>query len=300
MTAAVLVGLTFAAGVLVTASGMAPSRQPLGHALGRIHEPRRPSGSRRAMNDDGGLLWARLVGEPLARTAVGGLVQRQVGADMRVTGTEPAALVTKAALSTLVGVAWAPMVAGLMALGGIQVDWVFPAIGSIALGVGGALLPLLVVKNEAAGKRRAFRHALSCHLDLVAVRLAGGAGVDSALNHSAHAGKGWAFAELRHALAEARLMGEPPWDGLARLGEELGVSELGELAASTSLAGGEGARVRSSLAAKARSIRTRGLAEAEADAQSASERMSLPIVLLMVGFVAFLGYPAVVQVLTGL
>ena len=44
----------------------------------------------------------------------------------------------------------------------------------------------------------------------------------------------------------------------------------------------------------------RGLADAESVAQAASERMSLPIVLLMVGFVIFLGYPAVNQVLTGL
>ena len=134
----------------------------------------------------------------------------------------------------------------------------------------------------------------------MSVRLAGGAGVDGALNHSADTGQGWAFAEIRQALDEARLLGEPPWSALARLGDALGINELGELAASTALAGGEGARVRSSLGAKARSIRTRGLADAEADVQSASERMSLPIVLLMLGFVAFLGYPAVMQVFTNL
>ena len=52
------------------------------------------------------------------------------------------------------------------------------------------------------------------------------------------------------------------------------------------LAGDEGARVRVSIAAKARSIRTRGLADAEGAAQAASERMSLPVVLLMTGFIA--------------
>ena len=34
--------------------------------------------------------------------------------------------------------------------------------------------------------------------------------------------------------------------------------------------------------------------------QSASERMSLPVVLLMTGFIVFLGYPAVAQVINGL
>ena len=113
-------------------------------------------------------------------------------------------------------------------------------------------------------------------------------------------GQGWAFGELRHALAEARLLGEAPWAGLDRLGTELDISELNELAASVGLAGDEGARVRRSIAAKARTIRIRGLADAESVAHAASERMSLPIVLLMVGFVIFLGYPAVNQVLTGL
>ena len=39
---------------------------------------------------------------------------------------------------------------------------------------------------------------------------------------------------------------------------------------------------------------------AEARAQQASERMSLPIGLLFLGFLIFLGYPAVAQVFHGL
>ena len=66
------------------------------------------------------------------------------------------------------------------------------------------------------------------------------------------------------------------------------------------LAGTEGARVRASLAAKAASLRTHELAEAETADQAATERMSLPVVLLFAGFLLFLGYPAVEKVLTGL
>jgi hypothetical protein len=57
--------------------------------------------------------------------------------------------------------------------------------------------------------------------------------------------------------------------------------------------------VRSSLAAKAKALRLQGLTEVEAAAQSASERMSLPIVALMVGFIVFIAYPAVDKVLHG-
>ena len=44
----------------------------------------------------------------------------------------------------------------------------------------------------------------------------------------------------------------------------------------------------------------RGLAEVEGAAQSATERMTLPVVLLMVGFIVFLGYPAIDRVINGI
>jgi tight adherence protein C len=47
-------------------------------------------------------------------------------------------------------------------------------------------------------------------------------------------------------------------------------------------------------------LRTHQLAEAETADQAATERMSLPVVLLFAGFLLFLGYPAVQKVLTGL
>src|SRR5581483_1383228 len=113
-------------------------------------------------------------------------------------------------------------------------------------------------------------------------------------------GQGWAFDHLRSALDAARLARRPPWDVLGRLGAELGVTDLVELAASVSLAGTEGAKVRASLAAKAASLRSHELADAETTAQAATERMSLPVVVLFAGFLAFIGYPAIDHGLTGL
>ena len=77
------------------------------------------------------------------------------------------------------------------------------------------------------------------------------------------------------------------------------MASLSALAASVALAGTEGARVRASLAAKAASLRTHELAEAETADQADTERMSLPVVLLFAGFL-LLGYAAVQEVLTGL
>ena len=43
--------------------------------------------------------------------------------------------------------------------------------------------------------------------------------------------------------------------------------------------------------------RTR-LAEAEGRARRASQRMSLPVVLLLIGFIVFLAYPAVERIVS--
>ena len=167
-------------------------------------------------------------------------------------------------------------------------------------GLAGFVLPDLGIHPEAEARRRDFRHALGSFLDLVVIALAGGGGVETALGDAASIGEGWAFNELRHSLDTARLARDTPWSALERLGNELGVAELGELAASVGLAGAEGAKVRASLGAKAASLRSHQLAEAESAAQAATEKMSLPVVLLFAGFLCFIGYPAIERVLAGL
>ena len=67
-----------------------------------------------------------------------------------------------------------------------------------------------------------------------------------------------------------------------------------------SLAGTEGARVRESLAVKATSLRSHALAEAEAEAEATTEKMAMPVVLLFVGFLILVGYPAIDLILNGL
>lgn len=295
MSSAILLGVATAAGLLLLLSGLMPQRPPLAVALAQLHRPR--AGHSEQQEDT---FLIRFVGRPLAKTSLATRFARRCTSDLRVTARTAEDLLAKQGMCAIAGLVWAPAIVGLMELGGVSVSLLLPLWCSAAMALGGFFVPLLSLKVAAVERRRGFRHALSCFLDLVAVRLAGGAGVESALSSSAQGGQGWAFAEIRQALAEARLMGEAPWTGLDRLGTELRVNELNELAASVTLAGDEGARVRGSISAKARSIRVRGLADAESAAQSASERMSLPIVLLMLGFVVFLGYPAVMQVLTGL
>ena len=158
-----------------------------------------------------------------------------------------------------------------------------------AAGLAGALLEL---RAAASNKRAAFRRSLSSWLDLVVLAQAGGMGVEGALDSASRISCDEPFSLIRAALEAGRHAGSTPWDTLARLGRELGVGELEELAASLGLAGSEGARIRSSLSAKAASLRRAQLSEAEAKANSTTERLFLPSIVLMLGFMVFLMYPA--------
>jgi Flp pilus assembly protein TadB len=204
------------------------------------------------------------------------------------------------ATAALFGVLLPPFAATLLAFGGIGTGLVVPVLASLVLGAAGFLAPEFSVRSDAAKHRAAFRDALSSFLDLVVISLASGAGVDQALDEAAQIGSGPAYAELRYALAEARLARIPPWDILAVLGRRVAVPELQQLAASVGLAGTEGARVRASLRSRAVSLRDRQLTDAEGEANAATERMALPIVALFAGFLIFIGYPAVAAVLSGL
>jgi Flp pilus assembly protein TadB len=161
----------------------------------------------------------------------------------------------------------------------------------------GALLPTVQAASTASVRRRDFRHVVGSFLDLVALNLSGGRGVPEALNSAASVSDGWAMVRLRDCLQVARLQGVTPWMALGALGEETGVAELRDLSAALELVADDGAKVRESLSARAASLRRRELADAEGRAQARSQSMLVAQVLLAVGFLIFLIYPAITRVL---
>ncbi|MDN5751210.1 MAG: secretion system protein, partial [Pseudonocardia sp.] len=243
---------------------------------------------------------ARLVAPLVAVQRRAGRPGHRVVADLRVTGTPVAEHLARKALLALAGFV-APTIAQLLlAVAGLPFGIGLPLLGGVVLAVVGFVWPDLRARGRAAEMRAEFRHALSAYLDLVWITLAGGAGVDSALTGSVTIGQGWALDRLAGALSTAHLTRVSAWTALRGLGEEIGVDELAELAGSVSLAGTVGAGVRASLAARAGSLRAHQITDAEAAAQSATERMSLPVMLLFLGFLTFITYPAISQILDGL
>ena len=150
--------------------------------------------------------------------------------------------------------------------------------------------------GQAERRRAQLRHTLAVMLNLLSISLARGAGVEQALDEGSRICTGWAANRLRQVLTSARALRQPPWQALGRLGEDTGVTELAELAAAMSLAGTEGARVRASLAARAAAMRSAATSEMETEAEKASSRMSMPLLVLGIAYLIFLLYPPIVGI----
>lgn len=237
----------------------------------------------------------------LALASASGLdVERGRSQDLALVGSNVERHLVVKALTALFGLVL-PLVTYLGVLSaGVSLPAAVVIIGSPACMIGGFVVPDLTLRSQASARRASFRYALGSYLDLVTVLLAGGAGTETALADAADAGDGWAYRRLRQALSSARLTGAPPWEAFADLGAQVGVAELSELSASVSLASRQGATVRDSLTAKAASMRDHEVHDAETAAEAATERMAMPLVLLLLGFVILIGYPAIDRVVTSL
>ena len=285
MSAAVLLGAAAGGGLVLVLVALRPHRQPLGSALRELERP--PAAGV-------GTGPAATLARRLAATRA---LDRTRAPDLLIVGRtlEQHALRKVLGAAALAAVAVAGVL--LARMGGVAVAPAAALVPAIALAAVGAVVPDVELRSLAAERRAVFTHALSSYLDVTAVLLAGGAGTETALHAAADLGGGWPQRQLRSALDRCRLTGRTPWEAFADLGDRLDVAELSQLATSLELAGEHGARVRLTLTERARSLRARQLAEVEARARAVTEQMSVPVALLAVAFLLFVGFPAVWVVL---
>jgi Flp pilus assembly protein TadB len=287
VTVAAGAGALVGTGLWLAWSGWSPARPPLGALLARLGQPA-PEVDPVSPDDLDARVgrWARKVGV-VARAVT------SMRTDLRILSRSPEQQAALLVTYGLLGLLWAPVVAGGGWLVGIRLPVAVPLWLSLAGGAVGVASAVRSVRTAAVQRRQEFSHALSSFCDVTGMCLAAGRGVESALETAAHTGTGWAFRELQAALRRGYVRGDTPWDALARLGDEADLADLVELAAALSLAGDEGAAVRDTVSSKAKAIRERLTAEAERTAASVTERMGIPATLLLLGFIVFLGFPAI-------
>jgi hypothetical protein len=293
VTAALLAGLACGLGIWLVAAGLWPQPEPLTAVLARYTAPAptpQPAAGR----------WDRRLGRlALDHVPVLARAAARARADLRVVGREPEDLVGETAVYVLFGLGLGPWFGFVTWLVGSP----FPVAAAGALGLAvalvGAVLPWLSLRDRAAARRAGFSHALVAYCHVCAMCLAAGRGVEQAMTTAAAAGDGWAFTEIRAALHAGHIRKDTPWDALARLGAELAIDDLAQLASAVALGGTDGASVRHTILTKATTIRERLAATAEQRTQRATTQMGLPAVALAAGFLVFLGYPAVSVLLDG-
>ena len=174
-----------------------------------------------------------------------------------------------------------------------------PLLACLVLGAAMAALPTVRLRSRAAQARRDFRHVVGSFLDLVSMSLSAGRGVPEALDAASALSDDPAMARIRDALAAARLRGETPWAAMGRLGTTLRIDELRDLSAALALVAEDGAKIRESLSARATSMRRRELADAEGRAGENSESMLVAQLVIAIGFIVFLVYPALSGIMGG-
>jgi Flp pilus assembly protein TadB len=226
-----------------------------------------------------------------------GWQQRSVRADLALLDRSFETFLATKFLLSAAAIVFIPILVGYFAILGLGVAVAIPMWVGIIFALIFFLLPDLQLRQEAASRRRDFRHAVSAFLDLVAMNLAGGRGVPEALMTAANVGDGWAVRRIRDALSNARITGVTPWQALGRLGDDVNVDELRDLSAALALVADDGAKVRQSLAARAASMRSRELSDVEGKAGERSQSMLVAQLLLCAGFLIFLAYPAVMRVM---
>lgn len=302
MIGPLLLGAGFGLGVALLTAWLVPARPSLAAAFAALHPSMAPGTvSATVIAPDRAPGWLGVLGRPavpvLARL---GLPRAARITDLGICGRDPARHLAEQAATGLLGFLTPPAVAGLLAVAGLGIGWQMPLWASLVAAVLGLWLPDLALASHASVRRAQLRDAVAGMLDLTVISLAGGAGVEQALRDATDDADNWAQQCLRQAVEAAHLTRLPPWQTLGELGETTGVAALSELSAALALSGSEGARVKATLSARSAALSAHQLAEAEAAAMSATEKMVLPVVGLLGGFLIFLGYPAFAAVLQAL
>ena len=178
-----------------------------------------------------------------------------------------------------------------------------PALLGPVAGTALAAVMVLVVRRElrdsATTRRAEFRRSLSIYLDLVAMSMQAGRGHAEALPASAAIGSGWTFTLLRDAIDGARFSGITAWAALGELGARLGMPELTDLDSALRIAHDDGAKVKATLIARAGTLRSQRIADAEAEANQATESMKFALIAMVFAFLVYELYPSVVRLFAG-
>ncbi|HET7477086.1 MAG TPA: type II secretion system F family protein [Dermatophilaceae bacterium] len=202
-------------------------------------------------------------------------------------------------LFAVLGLAIPPLITAFFTLIGAQPPIFIPIVATVGLAAVMFFVPDYNARDDAKRARAEFGRALGAYIDFVALERNSGSGPRQAMEVAAEVGDSWVFRRLGEELARTRWSGLTPWDAMHGLADELGLPELDDLADIMRLSGEEGAQIYRSLRARSAGMRTAMLTSEKAKANEMGEKMSIPMSLLGVIFLAILVAPALLRVIGG-
>jgi tight adherence protein C len=276
-------------GLVLCVDGWRQPRPPLDRVIAHLRRPG-PTGAVSDREAIGALRRVRTSGRRLASVAPG-LFPSAV--ELRLVQRSLDSHVGAIAFTALVGGLGPVVVLGALQSLGVASLGIFVPVGLALVGVvAGPLIVHAAVVERARDVQTDLRFQLSAYLDVVTMLLAGNSGHEGALEQAALAGDGRLFIELRRRMREVGTTGKSLVEALRTAGDELGLVELQQVAATTALSSAEGAPVARTLAAKCSTLRSTLATEQESEARLRTSRLTAPIVGMALIFMALVIYPA--------
>lgn len=232
----------------------------------------------------------RWVSSELARRGIAYTSLRQ---DLALNGQSFEATMGRKVVVAMLGFIIGLIITVFLGVAGLHFPVGVPVVVALLAAAGLFMVPDFDARSAAAKRRREFRRALGAYLDWVSLQMSGRAAAEQALPDAAKIGSGWPLALIRHTITNATRSGQDVWAALTELGDRIGVGQLRELGTLVQLVAHDGAQVRDTLSARAASLRSEELADAEGNAGKRDQSMLMAQILLGVGFAVFLGYPAI-------
>ena len=216
--------------------------------------------------------------------------------DLEITGTTTEAFVVRR-LQWMAGLGALALVLGPLAVAAVGFPVVLLPLFVVVATAGGWPLAGRELTQRAADRRREARLSVSEWLQLTANMMLAGTSLEQAMAAAARAGTGWTFDAMQEAFARAIDRGHSFPEALDELGTSIALTTLREIATEIRLTLDRGAPVAEAIAARARRLRQDELHTQLAEAESASERVAVPLVGLALTFLAFVAWPAVAVLL---
>lgn len=216
--------------------------------------------------------------------------------DLALLGVSPQAY-TAYRLATAVGaLALGPLLGALGAITRLRLPLEIPAGLSLVLAVLLWFTSAADVVGKAAAARRDAHYHLLALLDATALEISSSSAPLQAIEEAAAALDAWSTVRIRDTLLRAQMAGRAPWDALEALGREIGLTALVESAGMLRAAEAEGTGAHARLTTRADALRAQLTADEQAAANAASERMVVPMTVLVLLFLILVGYPLITRI----